>query len=211
MKLDSIRKEYIFNELSKKSCSSNPLIQFENWLKEAFACKAHEPNAMSLITVGQEGYPQSRIVLLKHFDESGYTFFTNFNSQKGQEILKNPKVSLFFFWPELERQVRIVGNAEKTNREASVRYFKSRPITSQIAAIVSNQSEEISGREYIENRFFDLQDKLHGKTPECPPHWGGYRVQPMKYEFWQGRESRLHDRIIYEQSDGNWIKKRLAP
>lgn len=211
MKLDSIRKEYKFNELSKSSCDRDPFKQFESWLKEAFAAKVYEPNAMSLVTVGNDGFPQSRIVLLKHFDFEGFTFFTNYKSQKGREIKENPKVSLAFFWPEIERQVRIRGIADRTDRNSSVEYFKSRPITSQIAAIVSNQSEEIPGRDYLESRFFDQQDLLHGQTPECPPNWGGYRVRAHTFEFWQGRESRLHDRIIYEQKDGQWIKKRLAP
>lgn len=211
MKLNSVRREYKFAELSRSSIDPDPIRQFEQWLKDALDSKVNEPTAMSLITLEEDGFPHSRIVLLKDFNEDGFTFFTNYNSKKARAIANNSSVGLHFFWSELERQVRISGLAIKSTKEVSERYFKSRPITSQIAAIVSNQSEEIPSREYLENRFFDLQDQLHGETPEMPESWGGYVVQPQKMEFWQGRESRLHDRILYSKENDNWITKRLAP
>jgi pyridoxamine 5'-phosphate oxidase len=211
MKLDSIRREYKFAELTRKSIDKNPFKQFAIWLSDALNVKANEATAMSAITIGIDGFPQSRIVLLKGYSEDGFTFFTDYKSEKGKAIIENPKIGIHFFWPELERQVRISGYAEKTNDKISDGYFQSRPITSQISAIVSNQSEEIPNRQFLEDRFFDLQNKLDGKTPKRPESWGGYLVKPVKIEFWQGRESRLHDRIIYNKTDKDWILTRLAP
>lgn len=211
MKLDSIRREYKFAELTRKSIDKNPFKQFAIWLSEALKAKVNEATAMSALTIGLDKFPQSRIVLLKGYNEKGFTFFTDYGSEKGNAILENPRIGLHFFWPELERQIRISGFAEKTNEKISDNYFLSRPITSQIAANVSNQSEEIPNREYLENRFFDLQNKLHGETPKRPKSWGGYNVIPVKIEFWQGRESRLHDRILYTKTDNNWNISRLAP
>lgn len=211
MKLDSIRREYKFAELTSKSIDKNPFKQFATWLSDALNAKVNEATAMSAITIGVDGFPQSRIVLLKGYSEEGFTFFTDYKSEKGKAIIENPKVGIHFFWPELERQVRISGYAEKTSDKISDGYFHSRPITSQIAAIVSSQSEEIPNREFLENRFFDLQDELHGKTPKRPESWGGYLVKPVKIEFWQGRESRLHDRILYNKTDKIWTLTRLAP
>lgn len=211
MKLDSIRREYKFAELTRKSIDENPIIQFRHWLSDALNSKVNEATAMSLITHGTDGFPQSRIVLLKAYKEDGFTFFSNYNSEKGKSIEQNPSVGLHFFWPELERQVRISGYAIKTHNKISDNYFYSRPIKSQIAAIVSRQSEEVPDRTFLENRFFDFQDKLHGETPKRPDSWGGYIVKPEKIEFWQGRESRLHDRILYEKQDGKWTMKCLAP
>lgn len=211
MELDSLRREYKFDELSRKSISKSPFKQFETWLNEAVKSKTFEPNAMSVATVGPDGFPQSRMVLLKYFDENGFIFFTSYKSEKGKAIAANPKVALSFFWPELERQVRITGFAEKTSEEQSETYFKLRPVTSQIAAIVSKQSVEIPDRQYLENQFYDLQDKLLGKPPKRPKSWGGFIVKPTKIEFWQGRESRLHDRILYERTGDEWIIKRLSP
>jgi pyridoxamine 5'-phosphate oxidase len=211
MKLDSIRREYKFAELTRKSIDKNPFKQFAIWLSDALNAKANEATAMSAITIGADGFPQSRIVLLKGYNEDGFTFFTDYKSEKGKAIIENPQIGIHFFWPELERQVRISGYAEKTNDIVSDGYFNSRPITSQIAAIVSKQSEEIPTREFLENRFFDLQNKLDGETPKRPESWGGYLVKPIKIEFWQGRESRLHDRILYSKTDKDWILTRLAP
>lgn len=211
MKLDSIRREYKFAELTRKSIDKNPFKQFAIWLSDALNAKVNEATAMSAITIGTDGFPQSRIVLLKGYSEKGFTFFTDYKSEKGKDIIENPKIGIHFFWPELERQIRISGYAEKTNDKVSDGYFQSRPITSQIAAIVSNQSEEIPNREFLENRFFDLQNELHGKIPKRPESWGGYLVKPVKIEFWQGRESRLHDRILYNKTDKDWILTRLAP
>lgn len=211
MKLDSIRHEYKFAELSKKSIDKNPFTQFSIWLNAAINSKVNEATAMALATLGTDGFPQSRIVLLKNYNEAGFTFFTNYASEKGKSIQKNPKVGLHFFWPELERQIRITGYAEQTSEKISDAYFYSRPVTSQIAARVSKQSEEIPNREYLETRFFDVQNKLQGKATKRPKNWGGYIVKPVKFEFWQGRESRLHDRIIYQKQNENWVIKRLAP
>ncbi|NQU54937.1 MAG: pyridoxamine 5'-phosphate oxidase [Bacteroidetes bacterium] len=211
MKLDSIRREYKFAELTRKSIDKNPFKQFTIWLNDALNSKVNEPTAMSAISIGTDGFPQSRIVLLKGYNQNGFTFFTDYSSEKGKAIEKNNSIGIHFFWPELERQIRISGYAEKTSISVSDSYFQSRPITSQIAAIVSNQSEEIPNRQFLENRFFDLQDKLHGEIPERPKSWGGYIVKPVKIEFWQGRESRLHDRILYEKKDEPWVTKRLAP
>ncbi len=166
---------------------------------------------MSIVTNGADGFPDSRIVLLKSYNNEGFVFFTNYNSQKGQAIAENPKVSLHFFWPELERQVRISGIAEKTSIEESEAYFHSRPFESQVAAAVSDQSAEVPSRVYLEEKFDALKKELNGTNPERPKNWGGYLVRPVKFEFWQGRENRLHDRIVYELKDEDWIIKRLAP
>lgn len=211
MKLDSRRREYKFAELTRKSIDRNPLKQFATWLNDALNSKVNEATAMSVVTISTDGFPQSRIVLLKGYSENGFTFFTDYSSKKGKSIEKKPLVGLHFFWPELERQIRISGYAKKTSDKISDSYFYSRPITSQITAIVSNQSEEIPNRDFLENRFFDLQDQLQGETPKRPKSWGGYIVKPVKMEFWQGRESRLHDRILYVKKNGDWITSRLSP
>lgn len=211
MKLDSIRREYKFAELTRKGIDKNPLKLFATWINEAIVSNVNEATAMSVITIGEDGFPQSRIVLLKGYSEKGITFFTDYLSEKGKAINKNPMVGIHFFWSELERQIRISGKAERTSELISDNYFRSRPITSQIAAIISNQSEVIPNREFLENRFFDLQDELHGNTPKRPASWGGYIVKPVKVEFWQGRKSRLHDRILYEKKEDKWIINRLAP
>jgi pyridoxamine 5'-phosphate oxidase len=211
MKLDSIRNEYKFAELSKRSIEADPLKQFGIWMNDALNANVNEATAMSVITIGTDGFPHSRIVLLKDYNKKGFTFFTNYTSNKGKDIEKNTSVGIHFFWPELERQIRISGYAEKTSDKISDNYFHSRPISSQIAAIISVQSEEIPTREFLENRFFDLQDKLRAEIPERPESWGGYIVTPVQVEFWQGRESRLHDRILYIKQDKGWVIKRLAP
>lgn len=211
MKLDSIRREYKYAKLTRKSIDKSPFKQFAVWLNDALNFKVNEATAMSVITIDTDGFPQSRIVLLKDYNERGFAFFTNYSSEKGKSIDENSKVGLHFFWPELNQQIRITGFAEKTSDKISERYFYSRPIPSQIAANISNQSEEIPNREFLENRFLDLQNKLQGEVPKRPTTWGGYIVKPIRFEFWQGRENRLHDRILYEKQDGNWIIKRLAP
>ena len=211
MNLNTVRREYKFAELSKRNIKSDPIHQFEIWLNEALNSKVNDPTSMSAITVGKDGFPQSRMVLLKGYSRDGFTFFTNYLSEKGKAISADPKVGLLFYWPELERQVRISGIATKSSEKDSDNYFQSRPITSRIAAVVSNQSEEIPNRSILENKFFDLQNKLQGSEPKRPESWGGYIVKPVKIEFWQGRESRLHDRILYEKKKENWIIKRLAP
>lgn len=211
MKLHSIRSEYKYAELNESSIEKDPNKQFEHWLKDALNAKVNEPTAMSLITFGIDGFPDSRIVLLKDYGEIGFTFFTNYNSNKGKSILKNSAVGLHFFWPELERQIRISGFAEKTSDEISDNYFYSRPVLSQIAAIVSNQSSKIQSREILENSFDSEREKIGDEKIKRPANWGGFIVKPVKFEFWQGRESRLHDRILFEKQQENWTISRLAP
>lgn len=208
MKLDSIRKEYQYTVLSEDSIDKNPFRQFEKWMKEAIEAEVNEPTAMCLSAIGADGFPNSRIVLLKDFDENGFTFFTNYNSLKGKSIQYHPAVSLLFFWPELERQIRISGFAEKTDATVSDRYFQSRPANSRIAAAVSNQSEKIPSRDFLETHF---ENAKMLETSIRPDHWGGYLVKPVRIEFWQGRESRLHDRILHEKTDDLWAISRLAP
>jgi pyridoxamine 5'-phosphate oxidase len=207
MKLDSIRRDYQLADLSEEKVDKNPFRQFEKWMKEALEAKVNEPTAMGLSAVAGDGFPHTRIVLLKDFGEEGFTFFTNYNSLKGQSIAKNPAVSLLFFWPELERQIRIAGLAEKTGPEVSDRYFYSRPLNSQVAAAVSEQSSEIHSREKLDQLF---EARKHESVTR-PENWGGFLVKPVRFEFWQGRESRLHDRILFEKKGDNWQISRLAP
>ena len=211
MNLHSIRTEYKFAELTESSIEKNPFKQFEHWLNDALNAKVNEPTAMSVVTFGVDGFPDSRIVLLKDFSLNGFTFFTNYNSNKGKSIAKNPAVGLHFFWPELERQIRISGFAEKTSNEISDNYFNSRPVLSQIAAIVSNQSSKIKSREILQNSFVSEKEKLGDDKIKRPENWGGFLVKPVRFEFWQGRESRLHDRILFERAEENWVISRLAP
>lgn len=211
MKIDSLRNEYLFAGLTRKNMDQNPFKQFEKWLNEAVNSDEKEPTAMALSTIGADGFPQSRIVLLKLFDENGFVFFTNYSSEKGKSIEKNPAVSLHFFWPFLERQVRITGVAEKTSKEISLKYFQSRPEESQVAAWASEQSTEIPSRDYLEQQFRKFSSKFENESVPLPPFWGGYRVNPQKIEFWQGRANRLNDRILYERNGELWTIKRLAP
>jgi pyridoxamine 5'-phosphate oxidase len=211
MNLHSIRTEYKYAELTKSSIDKNPLKQFEHWLNDALNAKVIEPTAMTVVTLGNDGFPDSRIVLLKDFNENGLTFFTNYNSNKGISIGKNPAVGLHFFWPELERQIRISGFATKTTDEISDHYFYSRPVLSQVAAVISNQSSKIPSREFLQKRFESFKNNSASEIIKRPKNWGGFLVTPVKFEFWQGRESRLHDRILYEKENNNWLISRLAP
>jgi pyridoxamine 5'-phosphate oxidase len=211
MKLDTIRNEYNLSGLTKKNVDKNPFLQFENWMKVALNSGEKEPTAMSLSTIGTDGFPHSRIVLLKYFDENGFIFFTNYSSEKGKSITKNPAVGLQFFWPLIERQIRISGTAEKTSQKISEKYFAERPLESQIAAWTSEQSQEIPSRHYLEKRFEQYKMSFENNPPNLPPFWGGYHVVPSKIEFWQGRANRLHDRILYEKEKEGWSIKRLAP
>ena len=211
MNLHSIRTEYKYAELTKSSIDKNPLKQFEHWLNDALNAKVIEPTAMTVATFGNDGFPDSRIVLLKDFNENGMTFFTNYTSNKGNAIAANPAVGLHFFWPELERQIRISGFAIKTTNEISDRYFYSRPVLSQIAAVISNQSSKIPSREFLLERFESYKNDSTSEIIKRPKNWGGFLVTPVKFEFWQGRENRLHDRILYEKENNNWLISRLAP
>lgn len=211
MNISAIRQEYSLKSMNINDLSPNPLSQFDQWFKEALDAKVIEINAMTLSTLGEDGIPNGRIVLLKEVD-TGFVFFTNYQSQKGRELEKNPFGSLTFFWPELERQVRIKGNIDKVSEKLSDEYFLSRPIGSQIGAWTSPQSTKINSREELHSRQKEIEKKFKNSPITRPPHWGGYRLTPNYMEFWQGRPSRLHDRVCYElQENGDWELSILAP
>jgi pyridoxamine 5'-phosphate oxidase len=205
------RQEYSGQPIDIQRMATDPFTQFRLWLDDAVAANIKEPNAMTLATADEYGKPSCRVVLLKEFNNKGFTFFTNYNSRKGHEISANPHVSLLFFWFQQQRQIRIDGTAEKTGEDESDRYFQSRPIRSQIAAIVSSQSCVISSREVLDNTFAAQLDRCSTSEVKRPLHWGGYRVIPEMFEFWQGQTDRLHDRIRYRLGNGSWIKERLSP
>jgi pyridoxamine 5'-phosphate oxidase len=210
--LQDLRKEYSKASLDVKEVNKNPLLQFEKWFSEAIEAKVPEPNAFTLSTISEGGRPSARIVLLKGMDQSKFVFYTNYQSQKGQELSKNPACALTFFWPDLERQVRIEGMAERVAESDSEKYFHSRPRGSQIGAWASPQSSIINNREILEVRATEMEKKFQGlgQLPK-PKQWGGFAITPFEFEFWQGRASRLHDRIVYYLTDGKWIIHRLAP
>lgn len=210
MNLSDIRDEYNKQALSRKQCHQNPLIQFETWLNEAIAAKVHEPTAMNLATINEQGKPSSRIVLLKEVNDKGFVFFTNYNSQKGRALSINPYAALNFFWSEMERQVRIEGDVEKLEEELSDIYFASRPYYSRIGAWASEQSAVLSSKAALLAKAAKIA-ALHPFNVPRPPHWGGYILTPKIIEFWQGRPSRLHDRIRYSYSENSWLKERLSP
>jgi pyridoxamine 5'-phosphate oxidase len=198
-------------ELLKKSdVDKNPFNQFKKWYNELLQSSVLEPSAMTLATSSKEGIPAARTVLLKGFDENGFLFFTNYESNKGKNLIENPFAELLFYWMDLQRQVRISGKVEKTSREVSEIYFKSRPLKSRIGAWASKQSSEIPNREYLEKQFDEFAEKFKDDVP-LPPIWGGFRLIPQRFEFWQGRESRLHDRICYKKKKDEWEIVRLAP
>ncbi|WP_375480328.1 pyridoxamine 5'-phosphate oxidase [uncultured Nostoc sp.] len=207
-----LRKDYTLEGLSELEIDLNPFIQFKKWFDQALAAQLPEPNAMTIATATPDGKPSARMVLLKNFDERGFTFFTNYNSHKGQELAENPQAALVFWWAELERQVRISGYVEKVSETESDQYFHSRPPNSRLGAWVSNQSEVIESREVLERRLQEFQSKYENQEIFRPPHWGGLRVIPTEIEFWQGRPSRLHDRLLYSRLDnGTWKIERLSP
>ncbi len=210
--LADIRKDYILHSLSEKDIAADPFRQFAIWWQEAETAEILEVNAMTLATASAEGVPSARIVLLKGYDERGFVFFTNYESYKGKDILENPRACLVFFWKELERQVRITGIIEKVSAAESDEYYNSRPEGSRIGAWVSPQSQTIEGREWLEENERKYKAIFADKPITRPAHWGGYRVKPVKIEFWQGRSSRLHDRIQFTlQETGSWLIERLAP
>ncbi len=209
--LADIRNEYSLRELSEEKIDNDPFAEFGVWMDEALKAKVNEPTAMTLSTVSAEGRPSSRVVLLKGYDREGFVFFTNYNSRKGRELAGNPFAAVNFFWPELERQVNISGLTSKVSAEESDEYFKSRPFTSRVGAWASNQSEKIDSRMSIMMKAAKLLVKYASGNVPRPPHWGGFRIVPDRFEFWQGRESRLHDRICYELVNGKWLISRLSP
>ncbi len=211
-KIASIRKSYSQKKLTEKKASSDPIKQFAKWWKQAVASEIDEVNAMTLATASSDGIPSARIVLLKDFNEKGFSFFTNYNSFKGQQLAENPKACLVFFWKELERQVRITGLIEKLSAEINDAYFNSRPEESRIGAVTSPQSQVIESRDWLDGHFKQLKKEYKGKMVERPAHWGGYMVKPVIIEFWQGRPGRLHDRLQYTLAEtGIWKIERLAP
>jgi pyridoxamine 5'-phosphate oxidase len=211
MSIAEIRKDYLKSSLSEDDIASNPFIQFSKWWDESINAHIEEVNAMTLATSTIDGVPSARIVLLKGFDENGFVFFTNYTSRKGKEIEENPNVALLFFWKELERQVRIVGKIHKLDVAASDAYFNSRPKGSKIGAWASEQSAAIENREIMEKRVNLIEEKFKSISIHRPDFWGGYIVVPSTIEFWQGRSSRLHDRILYTKKEVHWDIKRLAP
>ena len=206
------RKSYEKGELLEGSLPNSPFELFEKWFFEVEnAGGVEETNAMTISTIDKDGFPKSRVVLLKKFNEKGFVFYTNYDSNKGKAIANNPKVCLSFFWPNLERQVIIKGAANKLSVENSESYFNKRPKGSQIGAWASPQSDVIDSREILEENVGKYQEKFKNITVPKPPHWGGYIVEPISFEFWQGRKSRLHDRVLYEKETSIWSQKRLAP
>lgn len=210
MSVADIRRSYDWSELHENSMADSPIAQLDVWINDAIKARAIDPTAMTLATVDAYGRPSARIVLLKSYDDDGLVFFTNYMSRKGHELAENPNASLLFYWPGLERQIRAEGRIEKTSDSESDDYFLSRPLASRISAWASPQSEAIS-REDLDARMAHYQDKF-GENPERPPFWGGYRLSPVYFEFWQGRANRLHDRLTYTlDSAKRWTRSRLAP
>lgn len=208
--LKNLRLSYERDQLLESNVSKDPFNQFKIWFDLVVKAEVIEPNAMTIATSTKNGIPSARMVLLKGFDETGFTFFTNYESRKGKELLDNPLASLLFWWREFERQVRIEGTIEKISRKDSEEYFNVRPLKSRYGALSSNQSEIVKNREVLEKRFSDLE-KQFGENPPTPENWGGYKLLPNKFEFWQGRRDRLHDRICYEKVNNDWKIYRLQP
>lgn len=209
--LSKYRKSYEKSELLESSISKNPFELFSKWFQEAEEIGGSEEiNAMTISTVGLDGFPKNRVVLLKQFTAEGFVFFTNYESEKGKAMAENPNVCLSFFWHNSERQVIIKGIAERTSEKTSDDYFYSRPTGSQLGAIASHQSEVISGREILENKIHSLENELEGKEIKRPDYWGGYLVKPVEIEFWQGRANRLHDRIRFQFKNSEWKIDRLS-
>jgi pyridoxamine 5'-phosphate oxidase len=207
-----LRKEYTRSGLKESDTDPNPIEQFRRWFDEALAANLREPNAMTLATATPDGRPSARVVLLKGFDERGFVFYTNYEGRKGRELETNPYAALVFYWGELERQVRIEGHVSRISEEESDAYFAGRPRGSQLGAWASEQSRPIKDRGALEERLRELEAEYEGCEVPRPPFWGGYRVEPETIEFWQGRENRLHDRLLYRRlEDGGWRRERLQP
>lgn len=206
-----LRTDYGQAVLDESEVADDPIAQFTRWFEEALKAEVNEPNAMNVATVGADGRPTSRIVLVKQFDARGFTWYTNYDSQKGKQLDGKPFAALLFFWSELERQVRIEGRVERTSAEESDKYFNSRPLKSRLSAIASQQSAPIANRASLEHNYEEVA-RQYGEAPQRPSNWGGFRLVPERIEFWQGRRSRFHDRIVYtRQGDGSWTRQRLQP
>lgn len=211
MSIADLRKDYSRMSLTESDLLNNPIKQFSIWFGQALSAEIPEANAMCLSTVAPDNRPSSRIVLIKNIDARGFTWFTNYDSRKGQDLIGNPYAALLFHWIELERQVRIEGRVERVTEAESDEYFNSRPLLSRLAAIASEQSAPVADRTALEQQLLDVEH-LYGDRPVRPAYWGGYRLVPDRLEFWQGRRSRLHDRIVYTlNADGSWKKQRLQP
>lgn len=209
--LQNLRQDYRVASLSENDVAANPFLQFKKWFSDAVEAQLYEPNVMTFATADSDGKPSARIVLLKGFDENGFVFYTNYESRKANDLVENPQAAAVFFWAELERQVRIEGIVSKIDKETSEAYFHSRPIGSQIGAIASPQSSVITDRKILEEKVLMLTAEYEGKVIPKPDNWGGYLIEPKRIEFWQGRSSRLHDRITYDFIEGSWKISRLAP
>lgn len=208
--LKNMRLNYERDQLLESNINKNPFVQFKIWFDQIAHSDIIEPNAMTIATATKNGIPSVRVVLLKGFDENGFTFFTNYKSRKGRELEENPNAALLFWWGIFERQIRIEGKVEKISKEESEAYFNIRPLKSRFGALASNQSEVIESRALLEERFHELEKK-YGENPPKPENWGGYRLIPKRFEFWQGRRDRLHDRICYEKVKDGWRIFRLSP
>jgi pyridoxamine 5'-phosphate oxidase len=209
--LSDLRKEYIRAGLDESDADPDPIEQFRKWFDEALAADLHEPNAMTLATATPDGKPSARVVLLKGFDARGFVFYTNYEGRKGRELAENPRAALVFYWGELERQVRVEGRVWRVLEEESDAYYASRPRGSRLGAWASAQSRSVERRELVEERLRELEREYTGREVPRPPFWGGYRVEPEEIEFWQGRENRLHDRLVYRRSSDGWRIERLQP
>jgi pyridoxamine 5'-phosphate oxidase len=208
----SIRKDYTKQTLTEAEVYADPFLQFTKWWNQAVESNIDEVNALTLATASSDGIPSARIVLLKGYDDTGFVFYTNYESYKAQQIAENPRACLLFFWKELERQIRITGVIEKVSDKENDEYFFSRPEGSMIGAWASPQSHVIKNREWLEEKVAEITAQFAGKEMKRPQHWGGYRIKPVDFEFWQGRSNRLHDRIQYTMAkDGSWLIERLAP
>lgn len=210
-KIVQLRREYLSFPFDEGLVDSDPILQFKIWFDEVIRVEQPDPEAMTLSTATSHGVVSARIVLLRVFNHRGFVFFTNFESRKSRELAANPRAALTFYWSSLNRQVRIEGSVEKITAQESDEYFQTRPRGSQLGAWASPQSEEVAGRHVLDQRFLEVEQRFKDGFVHCPPFWGGFRVKPERIEFWQGRENRLHDRILYTLNNGAWRISRLAP